>query len=275
MTLDTGLKQYISNINKIKMLDTLRQNELLQKVANGDIQARNSLAQANLRLVISIAKNYTNRGLELEDLIQQGNLGLFHAIEKFDKSKQVKFCTYATPWIKMYIGRAIEQKGRTIRLPSHYINIAYKVNKTKTDWYSAHGTQLAPHQIALQLGVPIDTVKHILTEMNDTISLDAPIGQDTTISQSVEDPNSEQFVQNLEEQCEALGIQRILSTLKTKEAQVIRLRFGLKDGKQYTMAEIGKKLGLTRARIGQIEATALMKLRDPSRKSTLLEYLQE
>ena len=273
--IDDPVRIYLKDIGKIPLLSPEREMYLAEQISLGDEAAKNELIEANLRLVVSIAKRHVGKGMYFLDLIQEGNRGLIKAVEKFDYSKGYKFSTYATWWIRQSITRAIADQARTIRIPVHMYETIHKVSRTARQLLQELGRDPTTDEIAESLGMTADKVREIMKIAQDPVSLETPIGEeeDSHLGDFVEDndspaPSDSASYSLLREQ-----VRNILHTLTPREEQVIKLRFGLEDGRQRTLEEVGKLFKITRERIRQIEAKALRKLRHPSRSKTLKDYL--
>ena len=275
MLADDSVKLYLKEIGRIPLLTTEEEIKLAERMANGDPAAKKRLSEANLRLVVSIAKKYVRRGMQFLDLIQEGNLGLIKAVDKFDYTKGFKFSTYATWWIRQSITRAIADQARTIRIPVHMVETITKVKKMQSQLLHENGYEPTEDEIAEKLNMPLDKVREIIRIAQDPVSLETPIGEeeDSHLGDFIQDDNvpvpadAAAFTM-LKEQLED-----VLSTLTDREQKVLRLRFGLDDGRARTLEEVGKEFNVTRERIRQIEAKALRKLRHPSRSRKLKDYL--
>ena len=275
LAIDDPVRMYLKEIGKIPLLTPERETYLAEQITVGDKDAKNELIEANLRLVVSIAKRHVGKGMYFLDLIQEGNLGLIKAVEKFDYSKGYKFSTYATWWIRQAITRAIADQARTIRIPVHMVETIHKVSRTARTLLQDFGREPTTDEIAEALGMTADKVRDIMKIAQDPVSLETPIGEeeDSHLGDFVEDsespaPSDSASYSLLREQ-----LFNILDTLTPRESNVIKLRFGLEDGRPRTLEEVGKKFEITRERIRQIEAKALRKLRHPSRSKTLKDYL--
>ena len=275
LAIDDPVRMYLKEIGKIPLLTPERETYLAEQITAGDKAAKDELIEANLRLVVSIAKRHVGKGMYFLDLIQEGNLGLIKAVEKFDYSKGYKFSTYATWWIRQAITRAIADQARTIRIPVHMVETIHKVSRTARQLLQEFGREPNTDEIAEALGMTADKVREIMKIAQDPVSLETPIGEeeDSHLGDFVEDndspaPSDSASYSLLREQ-----LCNILHTLTPREEQVIKLRFGLEDGRPRTLEEVGKKFEITRERIRQIEAKALRKLRHPSRSKTLKDYL--
>ncbi len=275
VTIDDPVRMYLKEIGKIPLLSPERELYLAEQITLGNTRAKDELIEANLRLVVSIAKRHVGKGMYFLDLIQEGNLGLMKAVEKFDYSKGYKFSTYATWWIRQAITRAIADQARTIRIPVHMVETIHKVSRTARQLLQELGREPTTDEIAEKLGMTSEKVREIMKIAQDPVSLETPIGEeeDSHLGDFVEDhdspaPSDSASYSLLKEQ-----LCNILNTLTPRESQVIKLRFGLEDGRPRTLEEVGKQFQITRERIRQIEAKALRKLRHPSRSKTLKDYL--
>ena len=274
MGVDEPIKMYLREIGQIPLLSYDEEIEYAQKVLNGDEEAKQKLIEANLRLVVSIAKKHTNRGLKMLDLIQEGNMGLMKAVEKFEYEKGFKFSTYATWWIRQAITRAIADQGRTIRIPVHMIETINKIKKESRIILQETGKEPTAEELSKKLEIPVDKVKNILEMNQDPISLETPVGseEDSELGDFVED---DKFLNPYDATTRVLlkeQLDEILKTLNEREEMVLRYRYGLDDGSQKTLEEVGKIFNVTRERIRQIEVKALRKLRHPSRRKKLDDY---
>ena len=277
VSVDDPVRMYLKEIGKVPLLSPDEEIELAKKIELGDEAAKKKLAEANLRLVVSIAKRYVGRGMQLLDLIQEGNLGLIKAVEKFDYRKGYKFSTYATWWIHQAITRAIADQARTIRIPVHMVETINRLVRTQRQLVQKLGREATPEELARELDMPVDRVREIMKISQDPVSLETPIGEE-------EDSHLGDFIQddNVEVPADAATytllheqLMEVLSTLTEREQKVLRLRFGLDDGRPRTLEEVGRQFNVTRERIRQIEAKALRKLRHPSRSKVLKDYLDE
>ncbi len=273
--IDDPVKVYLKEIGRVPLLSPEEEINLAIKMAAGDAFARKRLSEANLRLVVSIAKRYVGRGMQFLDLIQEGNLGLIKAVEKFDYTKGFKFSTYATWWIRQAITRAIADQARTIRIPVHMVETINKVKKISSQLLHQNGHEPTAEEIAEEMGVTVEKVREIMRVAQEPVSLETPIGEeeDSHLGDFIPDedalvPAEAAYHTLLREQ---LG--DVLGTLTPREAKVLRLRFGLEDGRPRTLEEVGKEFNVTRERIRQIEAKALRKLRHPSRSKRLKDFL--
>lgn len=275
ISLADPIRMYLKEIGKIPLLSTEEEIELAKRMEKGDEEARKKLAEANLRLVVSIAKRYAGRGMQFLDLIQEGNLGLIKAVEKFDYRKGYKFSTYATWWIRQAITRAIADQARTIRIPVHMVETINRLIRTSRQMVQELGREPTPEELAKKLDMPVERVREIKKISQDPVSLETPIGEeeDSHLGDFIQDDNvmvpaDQATFTLLHEQ-----LMESLETLTEREQQVLRLRFGLDDGRPRTLEEVGRVFHVTRGRIRQIEAKALRKLRHPSRSKKLKDYL--
>jgi len=274
MDVDEPIKMYLREIGQIPLLSYEEEIDYAQRVLNGDEEAKQKLIESNLRLVVSIAKKHTNRGLKMLDLIQEGNMGVMKAVEKFEYEKGFKFSTYATWWIRQAITRAIADQGRTIRIPVHMIETINKIKKESRIILQETGKEPTAEELAKKLEIPVDKVKNILEMNQDPISLETPVGseEDSELGDFVED---DKFLNPYDATTRVLlkeQLDEILKTLNEREEMVLRYRYGLDDGSQKTLEEVGKIFNVTRERIRQIEVKALRKLRHPSRRKKLEDY---
>lgn len=275
IAIDDPVKIYLKEIGRVPLLSAEEEIELAQRMALGDPKARKRLSEANLRLVVSIAKRYVGRGMQFLDLIQEGNLGLIKAVEKFDHTKGFKFSTYATWWIRQAITRAIADQARTIRIPVHMVETITKVKKASSQLLHKNGHDPSPDEIAVELDISVERVREIMRIAQDPVSLETPIGEeeDSHLGDFIPDdeapaPADAAALILLKEQ-----LSEVLGTLTDREEKVLRLRFGLEDGRSRTLEEVGREFNVTRERIRQIEAKALRKLRHPSRSKKVRDYL--
>ena len=275
IAIDDPVKIYLKEIGRVPLLSPDEETELAKRMAEGDSYAKKRLSEANLRLVVSIAKKYVGRGMLFLDLIQEGNLGLLKAVEKFDYTKGFKFSTYATWWIRQAITRAIADQARTIRIPVHMVETITKVKKVSSQLLHETGHDPSAEEIADKLEMPAERVREIMRIAQDPVSLETPIGEeeDSHLGDFIPDddapaPADAASLMLLKEQ-----LNEVLSTLTDREAKVLRLRFGLEDGRSRTLEEVGKEFDVTRERIRQIEAKALRKLRHPSRSKKVKDFL--
>ena len=275
LAIDDPVRMYLKEIGKIPLLSPEREVYLAEQIALDNKAAKDELIEANLRLVVSIAKRHVGKGMYFLDLIQEGNLGLIKAVEKFDYSKGYKFSTYATWWIRQAITRAIADQARTIRIPVHMVETIHKVSRTARTLLQELGREPTTDEIAEKLGMTADKVRDIMKIAQDPVSLETPIGEeeDSHLGDFVEDVDSPAPSESASYSLLREQLCNILHTLTPREEQVIKLRFGLEDGRPRTLEEVGKQFNITRERIRQIEAKALRKLRHPSRSKTLKDYL--
>ena len=275
ISVDDPVRMYLREIGKIPLLSYEKELELAKRILNNDEEAKQELAEANLRLVVSIAKKYVGRGMLFLDLIQEGNMGLIKAVEKFDYTKGFKFSTYATWWIRQAITRAIADQARTIRIPVHMVETINRLIRTSRHLLQQLGREPTPEEIAQEMELPVEKVMEIQKIAQDPVSLETPIGEedDSHLGDFIQDedspaPHDAASYTLLREQLE-----EVMNTLTPREAKVLKLRFGLEDGKARTLEEVGKEFDVTRERIRQIEAKALRKLRHPSRSKKLRDYM--
>ena len=276
ISIDDPVKVYLKEIGRVPLLSAEEEVELAIRMSEGDVAAKKRLSEANLRLVVSIAKRYVGRGMQFLDLIQEGNLGLIKAVEKFDHTKGFKFSTYATWWIRQAITRAIADQARTIRIPVHMVETINKVKKVNSQLLHENGHEPTNEQIAEKLEMPVEKVREIMRVAQEPVSLETPIGEEEDIhlgdfipDEDAPAPSDVASHTMLKEQ-----LAEVLSTLTPREEKVLRLRFGLEDGRSRTLEEVGKEFNVTRERIRQIEAKALRKLRHPSRSKKLKDFLE-
>jgi RNA polymerase primary sigma factor len=272
--LDDPVRMYLKEIGQVPLLTPEEEMELAQKVSTGDKEAKKKLTEANLRLVVSIAKKYSGRGLHILDLIQEGNTGLIRAVDKFDYTKGNKFSTYATWWIRQAITRAIADQARTIRVPVHMVEVINKATRCNRKLVQELGREPTLEEIADELGLPIEKIIEANRTAADTLSLDTPVGdeEDTTIGSFVEDDNTPGPAESTSNTMLAEALAEILGTLTQREADVLKMRFGMYDGRNHTLEEVGQKFGVTRERIRQIENKAIRKLRHPSRAKKIKDF---
>ena len=275
VTVDDPVKVYLKEIGRVPLLSSEEEIDLAIRIANGDVQAKQRLSEANLRLVVSIAKRYLGRGMQFLDLIQEGNLGLIKAVDKFDYTKGFKFSTYATWWIRQAITRAIADQARTIRIPVHMVETINKVKKVQSQLLHQNGHEPTPDEIADELDLPVDKVREIMRVAQEPVSLETPIGEeeDSHLGDFIPDDGAPAPADAASHTMLREQLSDVLSTLTPREEKVLRLRFGLEDGRSRTLEEVGKEFNVTRERIRQIEAKALRKLRHPSRSRKLKDYL--
>ena len=276
IAIDDPVKIYLKEIGRVPLLTPEEEIELAQRMAQGDPYAKKRLSEANLRLVVSIAKRYVGRGMQFLDLIQEGNLGLIKAVEKFDYTKGYKFSTYATWWIRQAITRAIADQARTIRIPVHMVETITKVKKVSSTLLHKNGREATAEEIAEELKLPLDRVREIIRISQDPVSLETPIGEeeDSHLGDFIPDEEAPAPAEAASQMLLKEQLDDVLGTLTEREGKVLRLRFGLDDGRQRTLEEVGKEFNVTRERIRQIEAKALRKLRHPSRSKKLKDFLE-
>ena len=272
--LDDPVRMYLKEIGQVKLLTADEEIELAKRVSEGDKAAKDRLTEANLRLVVSIAKKYSGRGLHILDLIQEGNTGLIRAVDKFDYTKGNKFSTYATWWIRQAITRAIADQARTIRVPVHMVEVINKATRCNRKLVQELGREPTLEEIAADLNLPIEKIIEANRTAADTLSLDMPVGdeEDTTIGSFVEDDNTPGPVDATSNAMLSEALTEILGTLTEREADVLRMRFGMYDGRTHTLEEVGQIFGVTRERIRQIENKAIRKLRHPSRAKKIRDF---
>ena len=273
--LDDPVRMYLKEIGKIKLLTPEEELELAKKMAAGDAEARRRMSEANLRLVVSIAKRYVGRGMQLLDLIQEGNLGLMKAVEKFDYTKGYKFSTYATWWIRQSITRAIADQARTIRIPVHMVETINRVLRTSHSMVQTLGREPTTQEVADELHMDLQKVEEIMKIAQEPVSLETPIGEeeDSHLGDFIQDDEASQPTEEASYTLLREQLEEVLGTLTDREQEVLRMRFGLRDGKPHTLEEVGKEFDVTRERIRQIESKALRKLRHPSRSKKLRDFL--
>ena len=272
--LDDPVRMYLKEIGQIRLLSADEEVELAKRVSEGDQVAKNKLTEANLRLVVSIAKKYSGRGLHILDLIQEGNTGLIRAVDKFDWTKGNKFSTYATWWIRQAITRAIADQARTIRVPVHMVEVINKATRCNRKLVQELGREPTVDEIAAELGLPVEKIIEANRTAADTLSLDTPVGdeEDTSIGSFVEDERTPGPADATSNALLAEALKEILDTLTEREADVLRMRFGMYDGRTHTLEEVGQIFGVTRERIRQIENKAIRKLRHPSRAKKIKDF---
>ena len=275
LAVDDPVRMYLKEIGKIPLIDASREVELAEKIAEGNEKAKKELVEANLRLVVSIAKRYVGKGMFFLDLIQEGNLGLMKAVDKFDHSKGYKFSTYATWWIRQAITRAIADQARTIRIPVHMVETIHKVSRYSRQLLQENGHEATPNEIAEKMNMSPEKVREILKIAQDPVSLETPIGEeeDSHLGDFIEDSDSPAPAEIASYSLLKEQINEVLHTLTPREEHVLKLRFGLEDGRTRTLEEVGSEFHITRERIRQIEAKALRKLRHPGRSKRLKDYI--
>ncbi len=272
--LDDPVRMYLKEIGQIKLLSAEEEVDLAKRISEGDQAAKNKLTEANLRLVVSIAKKYSGRGLHILDLIQEGNTGLIRAVDKFDWTKGNKFSTYATWWIRQAITRAIADQARTIRVPVHMVEVINKATRCNRKLVQELGREPTVEEIAKELNLPVEKIIEANRTAADTLSLDTPVGdeEDTSIGSFVEDERTPGPADATSNALLAEALKEILDTLTEREADVLRMRFGMCDGRTHTLEEVGQIFGVTRERIRQIENKAIRKLRHPSRAKKIKDF---
>ena len=273
---DDPVRMYLKEIGKVSLLTAEEERELAIRMQNGDEEAKNKLCESNLRLVVSIAKRYLNRGLTFLDLIQEGNLGLIKAVDKFDYTKGFKFSTYATWWIRQAITRSIADQARTIRIPVHMVETINKLIRIQRQLLQEYGREPTAEEIAKEMGITVEKVREIKKISQDPVSLETPIGEeeDSHLGDFIPDDDVQAPVDAAAYTMLKEQLMEVLDTLSEREKKVLMLRFGLEDGRPRTLEEVGKEFNVTRERIRQIEAKALRKLRHPSRSKKLKDYLE-
>ena len=273
--LDDPVRMYLKEIGKIKLLTPEEELALAKRMAEGDEEAHKRMSEANLRLVVSIAKRYVGRGMQLLDLIQEGNLGLMKAVEKFDYTKGYKFSTYATWWIRQSITRAIADQARTIRIPVHMVETINRVLRTSHSMVQSLGREPTTEEVAQELHMEVSKVEEIMKIAQEPVSLETPVGEeeDSHLGDFLPDSDASQPPEEASHTLLHEQLEEVLATLTPREQQVLRMRFGLQDGKPHTLEEVGKEFDVTRERIRQIESKALRKLRHPSRSKKLRDFL--
>ena len=275
ISIDDPVKVYLKEIGRVPLLSADEEIDLAVRMGQGDVEARKRLSEANLRLVVSIAKRYVGRGMQFLDLIQEGNLGLIKAVEKFDHTKGFKFSTYATWWIRQAITRAIADQARTIRIPVHMVETINKVIRVSRQLLQELGHDPSPEEIAKEMNMPVDRVRDILKIAQEPVSLETPIGEeeDSHLGDFIPDDDAPEPAEAASFMLLKEQLVEVLKTLTPREEKVLRLRFGIEDGHTRTLEEVGKEFNVTRERIRQIEAKALRKLRHPSRSKKLKDFL--
>ncbi len=275
VAIDDPVKVYLKEIGKVPLLTPEEETALAMRIIEGDARAKQRLSEANLRLVVSIAKRYVGRGMQFLDLIQEGNLGLIKAVEKFDYTKGFKFSTYATWWIRQAITRAIADQARTIRIPVHMVETINKVKKVSSQLLHKNGHEPSAEEISEELAMPVDKVREIMRVAQEPVSLETPIGEeeDSHLGDFIPDDEAPAPADAASHTLLKEQLEEVLGSLTDREAKVLRLRFGLADGRPRTLEEVGQEFAVTRERIRQIEAKALRKLRHPSRSKKLKDFL--
>ncbi len=275
LAIDDPVRMYLKEIGTVPLLDSDRELVLAELMAKGDQEAKDELVKANLRLVVSIAKRYVGKGMFFLDLIQEGNLGLMKAVEKFDYHKGYKFSTYATWWIRQAITRAIADQARTIRIPVHMVETIHKLGRIQRQMLQDFGREPTDDELAVEMGMPVEKVREIMKISQDPVSLEMPIGEeeDSHLGDFIEDDSNPAPSDAAAQQLLSEHLAEVLHTLTPREEQVLNLRSGLTDGRSRTLEEVGREFHITRERIRQIEAKALRKLRHPSRSKRLKDYL--
>ena len=275
ISIDDPVRMYLKEIGKVPLLSAEEEIELAKRMEQGDVAAKKRLSEANLRLVVSIAKRYVGRGMLFLDLIQEGNMGLIKAVEKFDYRKGYKFSTYATWWIRQAITRAIADQARTIRIPVHMVETINKVKKVSSQLLHRNGHEPTADEIAAELEMPVDKVREIMRVAQEPVSLETPIGEeeDSHLGDFIPDEDAPMPAEAASHTLLKEQLSGVLKSLTPREEKVLRLRFGLEDGRPRTLEEVGKEFNVTRERIRQIEAKALRKLRHPSRSKKLRDFL--
>ena len=275
LNVDDPVKMFLKEIGKIRLLTYEEENVLAERMLKGDKEAKKQLIESNLRLVVSIAKKYIGRGMNFLDLIQEGNLGLIKAVDKFDQTKGYKFSTYATWWIRQAITRAIADQARTIRIPVHMVETINKLIKTSRHLLQTLGREPTPEEIATELEMPVEKVRDILKVSQEPISLETPVGEEdeSNLGNFIPDDEAPSPSEQAADTLLREHIEEVMQTLTPREAKVLKLRFGLEDGRMRTLEEVGREFDVTRERIRQIEAKALRKLRHPSRSKKLKDFM--
>ncbi|CAH8770273.1 RNA polymerase sigma factor RpoD [Paenibacillus dendritiformis] len=274
--LDDPVRMYLKEIGRVPLLSAEEEIELAKRVVQGDAEAKQRLAEANLRLVVSIARRYIGRGMMLLDLIQEGNMGLMRAVDKFDYTKGYKFSTYATWWIRQAITRSIADQARTIRVPVHMVETINKLNRISKELLQELGREPTPEEIAVKMEITPEKVREIMKIGQEPVSIETPVGDenDSSLGDFIEDQEALAPADAAAYELLKLQLEDVLDTLTEREQNVLRLRFGLDDGRTRTLEEVGHEFGVTRERIRQIEAKALRKLRHPSRSKRLKDFLE-
>ena len=274
-SLTDTVRMYLKDIGKISLLSTEEEIELAKSVAQGNTNAKNRMVEANLRLVVSVAKHYLGRGLQLMDLVQEGNLGLIKAVEKFDYTKGYKFSTYATWWIRQSITRAVADQSHTIRIPVHMVETINRVNRANRALVQELGREPTHAEISEYLNIPVEKIDEVMKVAQEPVSLETPVGEedDSHLGDFIPDSEAAEPAESASYNMLRAQLNEVMATLSPREAKVLRLRFGLEDGRAHTLEEVGKEFDVTRERVRQIEAKALRKLRHPSRSKILRDFL--
>ncbi|MBQ1756222.1 MAG: RNA polymerase sigma factor RpoD, partial [Oscillospiraceae bacterium] len=269
------VRMYLKEIGKIDLLSAEEEIDLARRIAEGDEAAKKRMVEANLRLVVSVAKHYLGRGMQLLDLIQEGNMGLLKAVEKFDYTKGYKFSTYATWWIRQSITRAVADQARTIRIPVHMVETINRVSRASRSLVQELGHEPTLTEISEQLGIPEDKIAEVMKIAQDPVSLETPVGEedDSHLGDFIPDSELAEPAESASYNMLRSQLSDVMKTLSTRECKVLRLRFGLEDGRAHTLEEVGREFNVTRERVRQIEAKALRKLRHPSRSKLLKDFL--
>ncbi len=275
VNLTDPVRMYLKEIGKIDLLSTDEELELAKRIEEGDEDAKKRMVEANLRLVVSVAKHYLGRGMQLLDLIQEGNMGLLKAVEKFDYTKGYKFSTYATWWIRQSITRAVADQARTIRIPVHMVETINRVSRTSRALVQELGREPTLTEISDRLGIPEDKISEVMKIAQDPVSLETPVGEedDSHLGDFIQDSDATEPAESASYNMLRQQLNEVMQTLSPRECKVLRLRFGLEDGRAHTLEEVGKEFDVTRERVRQIEAKALRKLRHPSRSKILKDFL--